>query len=119
MNKEQIAELFSMGQFIEVYDFIAEDAAWEVVEENNFIGKKAIVENCEQVARYFQSVTTNFITRSIVSNDKMVVIEGTAEFIRDNKRISFVTACDVYGFNDRNEIKNITSYCIQRNKNID
>lgn len=116
MNKEKVAELFSTGQFIKVYDFIAENAKWEVVEENNYIGKKEIVENCEQVTKYFKSVTTNFITKNIISNHKVVVIEGTAEFIRDNKTISFVTACDLYRFNDQDQIESITSYCIQREK---
>lgn len=36
-----------------------------------------------------------------------------AEFLRDNKRVSFVSACDVYEFNDDNQIQKITSYCIQ------
>lgn len=114
MEKELIAELFSTGRFIKVFDFITEDAKWEVVGENNFLGKKAIIENCEQVAQYFQSVTTNFVTKNIIANDRSVVIEGTAEFIRNDKPVSFVTACDVYTFNEKNQIENIKSYCIQQ-----
>lgn len=114
MNKEQIAALFSTGQFIKVYDYIAEDAKWEVVEENNFVSKQAIIDNCEQVAQYFQSVTTHFIIKNIISNDSMVVVEGTAEFMSENKRAAFVTACDVYTFNEKNQIESIKSYCIQQ-----
>jgi len=44
---------------------------------------------------------------------KTVVINGTAEFLRDNKRVSLVLACDVYEFNEKSEIQKITSYCIQ------
>jgi len=43
-----------------------------------------------------------------------VVINGTAGFLKDNKRVSFVSACDIYGFDDNNQIQHITSYCIQR-----
>ncbi len=41
------------------------------------------------------------------------VINGTAEFLRDDKHLSVVSACDGYGFNNNNQIQNTTSYCIQ------
>ncbi|OYX27271.1 MAG: hypothetical protein B7Z06_04470 [Flavobacteriales bacterium 32-35-8] len=113
MTKIEIAKAFSNGAFYKAYDHIAEDAIWEVVEENMFVGKKAIVENCNQVAAYFKSVTTNFKTHHVISEENKVVVNGTAEFIRDGKRVSFVSACDLYEFNDQNKIERITSYCIQ------
>lgn len=63
MTKAEIAKSFSIGEFEKTYKSIAENAEWIVVEENNFVGKKAIIDNCEQVANYFKSVTTNFKTR--------------------------------------------------------
>jgi ketosteroid isomerase-like protein len=113
MTKIEIAKAFSNGEFEKTNDYISENAVWIVVEEDTFIGKQAILNNCEQVGNYFQSVTTNFNTLNIITEGNNVVINGTAEFIRDNKRVSFVSACDVYEFNDNNEIQNITSYCIQ------
>ncbi|WP_100612759.1 nuclear transport factor 2 family protein [Confluentibacter lentus] len=113
MTKAEIAKAFSNGTFDKTYDHIAEDAIWEVVEENMFVGKKAIVENCNLVAAYFKSVTTNFKTLHVISEENKVVITGTAEFIREGKRVSFVSACDVHEFNDQNKIERITSYCIQ------
>ena len=53
---------------------------------------------------YFTSVTTNFKTLNIIAEGNKVVINGTAEFLRDNKRVSFVSACDVYAFNEKSEI---------------
>ena len=87
-------------------------AIWEVIEEDKFVGKNAIIENCNQVGQYFKSVTTNFKTLNVISEDNKVVVSGTAEFIREGKRASFVSACDLYEFNDSNQIQRITSYCI-------
>lgn len=113
MTKPEIAKAFSNGEFDKTNDFIAADAIWEVVEEDMFVGKNAILENCNQVGQYFNSVTTNFKTLNVISEDNKVVVNGTAEFIRDGKRVSFVSDCDLYEFNDSDEIQRITSYCIQ------
>lgn len=117
MTKKEIAKAFSNGEFEKTNKFISDTAIWTVVEEDTFIGKKAIIDNCEQVVSYFQSVTTDFKTLNIIAEGNKVVINGTAEFLRDNQRVSFVSACDVYEFDDNNQIQNITSYCIQKAKN--
>lgn len=113
MTVTEIAKQFSNGSFEKVYDFLAADAVWIVVEEDTFIGKTAIIENCGQVAKYFKTVTTNFETLHIITDGQKVVINGTAEFLKGNKRLSFVSSCDLYEFNDKNQIQKITSYCIQ------
>jgi ketosteroid isomerase-like protein len=114
MNRKEIANAFSNGQFEKVYGFIATDAVWTVVEESRYSGKQEIIDQCNQVAGYFQSVTTNFETHHIISEGNVVMVNGTAEFIRKNEVASFVSACDLYEFNDQNEIEKITSYCIQK-----
>jgi ketosteroid isomerase-like protein len=108
-----IATAFSNGEFDKTSDFIGDDAVWEVVNEDIFKGKNSIIENCNRVAQYFQSVTTDFKILNIISEDNKVVVNGTAEFFRDGKQVSFVSACDIYEFNDKNQILKITSYCIQ------
>ncbi|GCC52720.1 hypothetical protein SanaruYs_29580 [Chryseotalea sanaruensis] len=113
MTKTEIAKAFSTGEFEKTYRFISESAEWTVIEEENFIGKQTIIDNCERVGNYFKSVTTDFKTLNIIADGNYVVINGTAEFLRDNKRISFVSACDIYEFNDQSQIQKITSYCIQ------
>ncbi len=113
MTKSEIAKSFSIGEFKKTFNFIAENAEWIVVEESIFKGKQAIIENCNQVGSYFKSVTTDFKTHNIIADGNKVVITGTAEFFRDNKRVSFISACDVYEFNDNSQIQLITSYCIQ------
>ena len=74
--------------------------------------KKNILENCNQVANYFKSVTTKFNIAQIITEKNKVVVTGTAEFLRNNKRVSFISACDVYDFNNQNKIQEINSYCI-------
>lgn len=113
MTKPEIATAFSNGGFDKTTDFIADDAIWEVVEQDKYIGKIAIVKNCDQVGQYFKSVTTNFKSLNVISENNKIVVSGTAEFIRDGKRISYVSSCDLYEFNDRGQIQKITSYCIQ------
>ena len=113
---QQIAESFSGGQFDKVYQYLAENVIWNVIGENSFVRKKAVIENCDKVASYFKSVTTNFNMKNSIVDNKRVAIDGTAEFIRDGKRVSFVWACDVYEFNEGHELEKITSYCIQDRK---
>ena len=112
MTKQEIALAFSNGEFEKTVEYIADEAAWEVVEENTFVGKDAIIENCNKVAAYFKSVTTDFKTLNIIAQDHKVVINGTAEFSRNGQRVSFVSACDLYEFNENGQIQRITSYCI-------
>lgn len=92
---------------------MADNIEWTVVGENFFKGKNTVIQNCEQSANYFKSVTTNFKTINIITENNRVAINGTAEFIKDNKRVAFVPARDVYEFIDNNELQKITSYCIQ------
>ena len=112
MNKD-IAVAFSNGEFELTINSIADDAIWDVIEENKFVGKEAIIEQCNQVGAYFKSVSTDFKTLNVIQDKNHVVVNGTAEFIRNNQRVSFIFACDVYEFNDHGKIQNITSYCIQ------
>ncbi|MBC7745798.1 MAG: nuclear transport factor 2 family protein [Flavobacterium sp.] len=113
MTKTEIAKAFSNAEFEKIYKFISDNAVWTVVEEGVFTGKQAIIDNCDQVSNYFNSVTTDFKTLNIIADGNKFAISGTAEFLRENKRVSFVSACDIYEFNDQDQIQTITSYCIQ------
>jgi ketosteroid isomerase-like protein len=112
-NKEK-SIAFSNGEFDAVYDCIAPDAVWTVVEENTFTGKNAILANCKEVSSYFASVTTQFETLNVIAENDKVVVNGTAAFFSDKKQLAFVSACDVYEFNSKGQILKITSYCIEK-----
>ncbi len=108
----EIASLFSGGRFFEVEDAIAEDVEWHIYEEKIFLaGKKDLLEFCRSVAKYFESVTTNFQLAGILVDDDKVAIYGRAEFIRDAVVINFVHSCDVYEFDSFGRIARIYSYC--------
>jgi hypothetical protein len=110
---QQIAMAFSGGQFETVYPYLSGNIQWRVVGEDSFAGKEAVIQQCENIAAYFKTVTTSFTTGNIISDKNKVVIDGTAEFIKDGSRVAFVWACDVYEFTADNKIEKITSYCIQ------
>lgn len=114
MTQKEKAIAFSNGDFEKIHPFLAADAVWTVVEENTFTGKEAIEANCKQVSLYFRSVTTRFETHHVIEEKNKVVVSGTAAFLRNNKQMAFVSACDVYLFNEKGELQQITSYCIPR-----
>lgn len=110
--KLEIAALFSNGKFEKTMDYLSETIVWNIVGEHIFEGKNAVMENCKKTAAYFNSVETDFKTNDIIVSGNKIIITGTAEFKLDGKRINFVSACDVYEFNENDEIEKISSYCI-------
>jgi hypothetical protein len=110
--KIRLASAFSDGKFAETYAYLHENVLWNVVGENKFIGKQAVINRCEEVNAYFASVTTNFITHHIISEENMVVINGSGEFLRDGIRVSLISASEWYEFDDNDKIIKIYSYCI-------
>lgn len=111
-QQKEIAAAFSTGKFELVYDYLADDINWTVVGESKFSGKEAVIKNCKKTAAYFNSVTTVFNIAHAIADNNKVAINGTAEFIRNNKRVAFIRACDVYEFNEAGFLQTITSYCI-------
>ncbi len=112
ISKQQIAESFSLGNFESTFPYLSNEIKWNIVGEQKIEGKDALVQHCEQVASYFNSVSTEFTTIHVITDKEMVCATGTAEFKRDGKRVNFVSACDVYQFNAEGMIQEITSYCI-------
>lgn len=116
MTTENIAQAFSLGRFTSTYNYLAEDIQWEVVGERFVAGKKEVMENCEKTTQYFNSVDTDFKTLNCIEDNEQrtVVIIGTAEFSKNGQHLSFISACDVYQFNEDGLLHRITSYCIQK-----
>ncbi|MGE4347208.1 MAG: nuclear transport factor 2 family protein [Flavobacteriaceae bacterium] len=112
-NIDSIAEAFSVGEFEHVFDELDENIVWIILGEAEFKGKKDVVNHCEQVKNYFNSITTNFEIQDTISDYNKIVVMGTAQFIRDSELISSVSACDIYEFNNQHQIIKITSYCIK------
>lgn len=113
MTPLQIATAFSNGAFAETYEYLENSVEWIIPGENDFKSKADVVAQCEQVAAYFKSVTTDFKTTTVISDERRVAIAGTATFKRAGKTINFIQSCDIYEFNSDNKVSKITSYCIQ------
>lgn len=114
MNIKSIAQAFSNGEFQSVFPYLADAVVWQVVGENEFLGKEAVMQQCLQVKAYFNSVTTQFETIHCLVDGNKVAINGTAAFHINQKPKAFVWACDVYEFNEDNLLQSITSYCITK-----
>jgi ketosteroid isomerase-like protein len=114
VTKQEIAMAFSGGQFETVYPHLSDHVLWTVVGEDSFAGKAAVIQQCENVAAYFKTVTTRFTAGNIIADKNRVAIDGTAAFIKDGAQVAFVWACDVYEFAADGKIEKINSYCIQK-----
>lgn len=112
MTKTEIAQAFSMGKFDKCLEYLTDQTIWNTPGEQYLNGKKDIEIFCKKISAYFESITTNFKQLNLIENDNLVAINGTAEFLREGKRISFVSSCDMYEFDDKNKIVSIHSYCI-------
>ena len=115
-HKKELAAAFSDGKFSAVYDYLAEDVNWIVVAERETNGKTAVIAECEKISNYFASVTTDFQTHFVIAEGDTVVVSGTGAFLRNGKRFSLISACEVYEFNQAGQIYKIKSYCIEDNK---
>lgn len=112
MTKSEIARAFSSGNFEKCFNFLTEKTIWNTPGEQYLNGRNEIEPFCRKIRAYFDSITTNFQQLNLIENNCCVAINGTAEFIRDGKRVSFVSSCDVYEFDSTNKIISVTSYCI-------
>lgn len=108
----QLATDFSNGRFASCYPVLHEDISWEIVGEKTIRGKEAVMENCRRTADYFRSVTTEFSTDTVLEQDGQVVVNGTAAFYREGKKLSVISASDWYHFNEKGELVAIRSWCI-------
>lgn len=102
------------GEFDVCFPYLKDDTIWNTPGGHYLKGQVEIETFCLETAAYFKSVTTNFCQEKILEDTHCdcIAITGTAEFIRDGKRVSFVSSCDVYEFDADGKISLITSYCV-------
>lgn len=112
MTKKEIAKLFSGGDFAKIESSLSENIEWNIYENfQKLEGKKSVIEFAENVAQYFQSVTTKFEMFGIIEEDNKIAIYGHAEFIKEGKTVNRVNSCDIYEFDQDEKIIKIHSYC--------
>lgn len=112
LTQQEIAKSFSKGDFERTYSYLSETIEWNVIKNFKCNSRDEVVQQCEITTGYFASITTDFKQLEIIENENKVVITGTAEFLKNGKRIEFISSCDIYEFKDDNMLQRITSYCI-------
>lgn len=112
LTQKQIAESFSRSDFERTYPYLSENIEWKVIKNFECKGKKEVIAQCEKTAKYFASITTDFKQLNIIENENKVAVTGTAELSKNGERIEFISACDVYEFDNNKMLRKITSYCL-------
>jgi hypothetical protein len=112
LSKKEIAESFSNGKFDMTFPYLAEDVCWNIIGDKEVSGKMEVVSICEKSQTNKELAQTIFTTDQIIKDKNKVVVKGSGEFIRHGERINLIAACDVYEFNEKDELSVISSYCI-------
>jgi hypothetical protein len=115
INIDQIAEAFSNHRFAATYPYLSDDIKWNIVGDEELVGRDAVIDRCEQSAKYLATVSTTFTKLKVTCAELCVVVESVAQYKDDENRISTVASCDVYQFSDERLVE-ITSYNIELNK---
>jgi hypothetical protein len=112
---DQIAEAFCSHRFIETYSYMANEIKWNIVGREELVGREAVIDHCNQSAKFLETVSTILTKPKIYRTETCVVLEGAAQFQDQENQISSVASCDVFRFSDGRLVE-ITSYVIELNK---
>lgn len=115
LNMDQIAEAFCSHRFIETYPYMAEGIKWNIVGREELVGREAVIDQCNQSAKYLETVSTKITKLKIIHAETCVVVEGAAQFQDQENQTSGVASCDVFQFSDGRLVQ-ITSYNIEVNQ---
>ena len=111
MTLTEIAQCFSIGQFKQIQFYFSKDIIWEIVGEHRLTGIEQVLKHCQSIEQHFSLTPHEFQTQAIHQAGHHVIIQGEARFQQLNQ-MSHISACDVYTFNDSNQLVQIQSYCI-------
>jgi predicted ester cyclase len=112
LTQKQIAQAFSSGDFEKAFPYLSHSIDWRVIDNYDRKGRKEVMEYCKKTAAYFATLTTDFKKLDVIESADKIAVTGTAELSENGKRIQFISACDVYEFNDQKKLQQITSYCV-------
>ena len=115
LDIHQIAEAFCSHRFVETYPYMADEIKWNIVGGEELMGREAVIDQCNQSAKFLETVSTTFTKLKINRAETFVVVEGAAQFQDQENQTSSVASCDVFQFSD-GQLVEITSYNIELNK---
>jgi len=111
LENHQLAEAFCRWKFTEVYPYFADEIKWNAVGRNEYVGREAVIAQCEEATKFLATVTTLYDKLKIHRAETCVIVEGTAQFQDREKRTLSVASCDVFRFAE-DRLVEITSYVI-------
>ncbi len=114
LNIDQIAEAFCSYKFAETYPFMADEIKWNIVGSEELIGRGAVIDRCEQSAKFLETVSPTITKLKIHRTETCVIVEGAAQFQDQKNQTSSVASCDLFQFLNGRLIE-ITSYVIELN----
>lgn len=111
MTLTDIATCFSMRQFSPIQQHFSEAITWEIVGEQQLSGFDQVLKHCQSIEHYFTTIAHEFHIQAIHQTGHHVIVQGKAQF-HNPQHTSQISACDVYTFNNLNQLAQIQSYCI-------
>jgi len=114
MNRTNLQNVtnFSNGIFDVVFSYLHTNVVWNLFNQGCITGKDNVVDECKRIATYFETVDTDFQTTHTIQENNKIVISGVGIFSRNGNLLSEVNSCDIYVFDENNQIISISSYCI-------
>jgi len=111
----QIAEAFCSHRFGVTYPYMADEIKWNIVGGEELVGREAVIDRCDQSAKFLETVSTTITKLKIYRTETCVIVEGAAQFQDQEHQTSSVASCDVFQFLDGRLVE-ITSYNIELNE---
>lgn len=108
---DQIAKAFCSYRFSDTYPYMGDQIIWNVVGKEQLAGRAAVLDRCEQAAKFLATVSATITKLEIHRAGSVVVVEGAAQIKGQQGEISRVASCDVFRFSDGGLIE-ITSYVV-------
>ncbi len=111
LTMDQIAETFCRHNFSEIYPYMTNNIKWNIIGEETLMGREAVINQCEQSAKFLEAATTTITKLKLNSGKNFVAVEGSAQYRDQDNQVSGVASCDVFQFSDGKLIE-ISSYNI-------
>jgi hypothetical protein len=112
---DQIAEAFCSHRFIETFPYMADEIKWNMIGNEELIGREAVIDHCNKSAKFLETVSSTITKLKTYLVGTCVIVEGAAQFKDHENQTSGVASCDVFQFSDGRLVE-ITSYVIDLNK---
>lgn len=110
-TQTEIAVAFSHHQFATTFEHFASGIVWCNLGGENYVGKQAVIDACNQSSDYLNTVRTTFTRFRTIATTDCLVIDAEADYL-DGDETSTVASCDIYDFVD-GQLSVIRSYTVE------